>query len=274
MSVAGERETEREMVRQIRREMLQMAKLGEKDETVLVGVLKDRRGLACLLRDRWYRIPAAYAPKREFQYLAFYEPAIFGRNGQVIRYYAKVLGRRRLRRLDLLPAEAGHPNARKHYFRLAVAPAVKLRRPIRNTAPRRVTFGFTTLPRLLRSRNILQLYGVAPTEEIIGNALRQAGLRASRQQYVPDKANKHKYFLDFAVFCRRGKIAIECDNRRAHAGAKQKRKDAAKDSFLHRDGWTVVRLDEKEIVYDPGRATERIRRAVRRLGGIRPPGAK
>ncbi|MCR4281184.1 MAG: endonuclease domain-containing protein, partial [Candidatus Kaiserbacteria bacterium] len=49
-----------------------------------------------------------------------------------------------------------------------------------------------------------------------------------------------------AVFCREGRIAIECDNLKAHSGA-QIAKDKIKDKFLERHGWNVIRLTEKDI---------------------------
>ena len=53
---------------------------------VLVGVLKNRADLRILLRERWYRVPALFTPKRQFTHVAFYQPATFERGGKRIRY--------------------------------------------------------------------------------------------------------------------------------------------------------------------------------------------
>ena len=275
---------------------------------VLVGVLKDARDLSILLKERWYRIPVKDTPLRDFTYLAFYQPAVFGRTGKRIHYYARVLSyrrasprqslvRRRVKRRTLLPDEVKHPRAGEWYYQFRLGKVQKLAKPIRNITPRRVTFGFTTLHRLLTSKDILELYGVVPTEQIVQDGMKKAGITAIPQYYVTDQprrgealassplasirvrsgsrsgrpgnrgGGRKKYFLDFAVLCRRGSIAIECDNTKAHSGRRQRGLDKQKNAFLKRRGWTVIRLREKQIVSDLAGCLVRIRRAVRKLGG-------
>jgi len=235
------------------------------DKIVLVGVLKNRRDLNILLTENWYRIPVAHAPTRHFDYLAFYETALFGRQGKRIQYYARVLNYQTKRRSDLLPDESSHPKARDYYLRVRIGKIKKLPRPIKNIIPRRVSFGFITLNRLLKSKNILQLYNVVPTEQIIGDGLRRAGIKAVAQHYVLN--GKKRYRLDFAVFCGQGLIAIECDNKKAHSGTRQREKDKIKDIFLKRRGWIVIRLSEHNIVSDLKGCVVGIKKAVRKLGG-------
>src|SRR3989338_11429120 len=114
------------------------------DKTVLVAVLKSARDLEILRREHWYRIPLLHLPKRRFRYLAFYEPTRLAGTGGQIRYYAKVKARYTRRRVQLLPDESNHPRAADPYRRIRVGRIQKLRPPIRNTTPRRVSFGFTT----------------------------------------------------------------------------------------------------------------------------------
>ena len=237
------------------------------DRVVLVGVIKDKRDFGILLSENWYRIPVAYAPKRRFNYLAFYQPALFGRQGKQIQYYARVLSFQTAKRSDLLPDESEHPKARDYYFRVRVGKIKKLARPVKNIIPRRVSFGFTTLNHLLKSKNILHLYNVAQTEQILENGLGQAGIKAIAQHYV--SGGKKRYCLDFAVFCRQGSIAIECDNKKAHSGSVQREKDRMKTAFLRRRGWIVVRLTEEEIISDLRGCVAQIRKAVQKLGGLK-----
>ncbi|MFH1099147.1 MAG: hypothetical protein V1723_04515, partial [Candidatus Uhrbacteria bacterium] len=122
------------------------------NQIVLVGVLKNRRDLKILLTERWYRIPMRYAPSRQYAYLAFYQPVAFGGMGKCVRYYARVLERQTVQRNRLLPEESEHPRAHEPYVRIRVGKVRVLRRSIRNIAPRRVTFGFTTLHRLRTAR--------------------------------------------------------------------------------------------------------------------------
>ncbi len=137
-----------------------------------------------------------------------------------------------------------------------------------NSLPRRVSFGFTTLNRLLKSKNILQLYNIAPTEQIIEDGLRRAGIKAIAKHRVI--FGKKRYCLDFAVFCKQGLIAIECDNKKAHSGFSQREKDRIKNAFLRRHGWLVIRLPEDDIVSDLRGCIVRIKKAVRKLGGLIP----
>lgn len=232
---------------------------------VLVGVLKDARDLGLLLREKWYRVPVKDAPTRTFTHLAFYQPAVFGRQGKCIRYYARVVGTRRAKRRTLLPDEPDHPRAREWYYQFQLERVRRLPRPIRNITPRRVTFGFTTLHRLRTARDILQLYGVVPTEQMIADALQQEKIRMVPQHYIRDGAKR--YFADLAIFCIRGKIAIECDNAKAHSGLWQREKDEKKDAALQRLGWAVVRLTEEEITSDLRGCLMRITKAIRYLGG-------
>lgn len=243
-----------------------MIKSHTKDQIVLVCVLKNKRDLNILLTENWYRIPVAHAPKRLFNYLAFYQPALFGRPGKCICYYARVLNYQIDRRSDLLPDEPSHPSVHADYFRIRLGKIKKLSQPIRNIIPRRISFGFTTLNRLLKAENILQLYGIAPTEQIIENGLRRVGIKATAQHYV--LSGKKRYCLDFAVFCKGGLIAIECDNKRAHSGPRQREKDKIKDSFLEWRGWTVIRLTEHEIVSDLKGCIVRIQKTVQKLSGL------
>lgn len=238
----------------------------KKDEIVLVAVLKNKRDLDILLSESWYRIPATYAPRRQFSYLAFYQPALFGRQGKRIQYYGRVLGYQIARRSDLLPSELNHPNAQGDYLRVRLGKIRKLPRPVRNIIPRRVSFGFTTLNNLFKSKNILQLYNVAPTEQILQDGLMRAGISATAQHYV--SAGTKRYCLDFAVFCQKGAVAIECDNRKAHSGQRQREKDKIKDDFLKRHGWTVIRLPECDIISDLPGCITKIKKASRKLGGL------
>jgi len=242
-----------------------MTEKDTKDKTVLVGVLKDKRDFDILMRKNWYRIPANSAPKRKFDYLAFYQPLQFGEQGKHIIYFARVLESRKTKRVYLLPDELNHPRANDDYICLRVGKIRKLIRPIKNTIPRRIIFGFTTLSQLYRSKNILELYNVAPTEQIVEKALKQSGAKYTSQFYV--LCGKKRFRLDFAIFCKKGKIAIECDNKKAHSTKCQKEKDRTKNKLLEAHGWTVMRFTESKILYDLKNCLKKVKNTVRGLGG-------
>ena len=236
---------------------------------MLVGVVKNKRDLVLLMKERWYRIPVAHLPKRKIDYIAFYQPVVFGAQGKRIRYYARVIKYQMFERRELLPCEASHPSARAKYARIAVGSIKELPRAIRNTSPRRVSFGFTTLNRLFSSKNILQLYNVAETEEMLSHAFREAHISALPQYWVIDRKSKTRYRLDFAIFCEKGKIAVECDNTKAHSGSRMAKRDQVKDAFLANRGWTMMRLKEADIISDTKLCVVKIQKTIRKLGGLK-----
>jgi len=237
-----------------------MKKTTEQNKNILVGVIKNRRDLRILLKYGWYRIPVVHIPKRKFSYIAFYEPISFGKKGKRIEYYAHVLRKTVVRRIDLLPKEKDHPRAHEKYVKIQCGEVKKLPHAIKNVVPRRISFGFTTLKKLLSAKNILELYGIPQTEEIIKKELARVGIKAVRE--FPVSADGKRYRIDFAIFCEKGKIAVECDNNKAHGSKVQIIKDKAKDIFLRHHGWHVVRLKEKEIIEYTDRCIARIKKLM------------
>lgn len=233
---------------------------------MLVGVLKSQRDLDILLRENWYRIPLAHAPTRKFDYIAFYQPLQFGRKGKSIRYYAKVLSLKRKKRLELLPEEKDHPKSRDVYIKINLGKIIPLSRPIKNIIPRRINFGFTSFDRLMTAKDILELYSIAPTEQILEEGLKKEDIETKAQFYVlVDK--KKRYRLDFAIFCKDGKIAIECDNKKAHQSKSQQKKDQTKDKFLKSRDWKMMRFTEDEILFELAKCLKKIKNQIHLLRG-------
>ena len=233
---------------------------------MLVGVLRNRRDRERLLCERWYRIPLARMPSLQFDYVAFYEPSALGKDGKRIKYYARICRITLAERKKLLQDEPYHPHAGEYYFRFDFSLIQSLAEPIYNSgSPRRISFGFVTLSRLRTARNILELFDVAPTEEIMEKAMCRAGIEPIPQFYIGRK--KFRYRLDFAIPCRCGKVAIECDNAKAHSGKTVRIRDAERDTFLWAHGWKVVRLSEHNIVFHTSRCVRVIRQAIKECGG-------
>lgn len=237
---------------------------GSNINVVLVGVLKTKKDQKILLRDHWYRIPVAYLPKRKFDYIAFYQPLIFGKHSKRIEYYARVFKRSISKRIILLPHESNHPRASDDYIRFDFKEVIRLSQPIRNIIPRRIVFGFTSLKTLLSAKDILELYGVLPTEKIIRKTLERLGIQTVREYSISE--NGHRYRIDLALIRANGRIAIECDNQKAHSSKSQILKDKRKDKILISLGWHVIRLTEKEILENLTSCTTRIAKLVKTLG--------
>ena len=259
-----------------------------KDSVVLVCILKNYRDLEVLFKERWYRIPFSHAPVRTFDYLAFYLPAQTGvvtHKGashplhlydKCIQYYTKVKHTNIVKRRELLPDETTHPDSNKPYLKIHIGNIMKLKSPIKNKSPRRVSFCFTTLKNLKNSKNILDVYEVFPTEKIIGDALKNAEIQSISEHTIVLQSTSHptkiirsvRYRLDFAIYCKKGKIAIECDNTKAHSSSIQKKKDEEKDIDLKKDYWEVIRIKEKEVVaHGTENSITRIKKVIKSLGG-------
>ncbi len=236
-------------------------------ETVLVGVVRRKQDLDRAREEGWYRLPGSLSFRHHPRYLALYPVRSCGRAGGRISWYAPVAGVERLRRIDLLPGEPEHPRAGEWYWKLKLGKPIKLARPVRNRLRRRLVFAYTTVSRLRRAREIGELFGIPPLEEIARRALAAAEIPA-REQFIVRGGKRWRYRIDFAVFCREGKIALECDHSRWHGRPAQKKKDRLRDRRLRRAGWTVVHLPEDKILLEPLTAIGPLRKLIASLGGI------
>ncbi len=244
-----------------------MRKRTKNNKTVLVAILKNTRDLKILLQKKWYHIPVKTCPKIKFKWVAFYQPVLFKKNGKRIKYYGKVRSLNVAKRIDLFPEDFRHRGANDDYFKINFSKINELDKPIKNIIPRRVCFGFTTLECLLKSKDILQLYSVAPTEQIVQKALKSIGIK-TKTQYSVIKNSRKRYRLDLVIFCKNGCIAVECDNKKAHSSKIQKQKDKSKDAFLRRKGWTVVRFTEQKIISNLNDCIKKVQKGVNALGGL------
>jgi len=77
-----------------------------------------------------------------------------------------------------------------------------------------------------------------------------------------------RYRLDFAVFCEKGKIDVECDNEKWHRLSSQRVKDRRRDLYLGEHGWTVLRFEGENIMNNPNYCIKVLKEAIRKLGGL------
>ncbi|WP_129633017.1 hypothetical protein [Candidatus Oscillochloris fontis] len=148
----------------------------EATERVLVAILPHQRDLELAREAGWYRVPLARLPSHfAAEYLAFYQPAIFGAERWTIRYYAPVLRYRIALRRELLPAEPQHPRAEERYYQIDIGPLATLPLPIPARRLRRVSFINTTIGQLRRAHDVADLFHPAedaqPPDEIWGAGL-------------------------------------------------------------------------------------------------------
>ena len=239
----------------------------QKEKLVLVGVVNRKKDLEIALKKRWYRIPLKHLPKRKAKYLALYQTRVFDKEGKAINYYASIKGSSLHQRRELLPDEQNHPRSEDYYYKLNLGSLKATPYRIENRYGRRIGFAFITLERLLGSKEISELLNIVPIEEIMRQALKNCRIKASSGYSIMEN-KRLRYRLDFAIFCQKGKINIECDDLKWHSQPKQRAKDKKRDRWLKKQGWTVFRFSEEEIKNNIVPCIEILKQAIQNLGGI------
>jgi len=235
---------------------------------VLVAILNNRRDLEIARRERWYRIPVRSAPKNieEAKWLAFYQTRAFGEQRWAIRYYAPILGRTIVKRRDLLPDEPDHPRADQEYYKLELDELQCLERPIISRRGRRLVFIPTTWEKFRRAEEINDLFHESPLEDALYAALKRHRIESERQFFV--RVGNACYCLDFAIFCRRGNIDVECDGEAWHSDPKFVRRDRQRNNVLTSAGWAVLRFGSRELEEQMAACLRLIRATIRSRGGL------
>ncbi len=234
-------------------------------DLTLVGIVKRKKDFEIIKKEKWYRIPVKSAPKEisQIKYLAFYFPQIFGEKKWQILYYGKVKKIEILKRIDLLPNEKVHPNALEDYYKINIEKLIKLKNPIVSQRGRRIVFIITTLKKLLNSKEINDLFITSPIEEKLYCELKKNKIPCERQYFV--KEGNDFYSLDFAIFGKKGKIAIECDGEKYHLKKKAILYDRERDNQLVSAGWRILRFYSKDIKKSPERCIRLIKKTIERI---------
>lgn len=182
---------------------------------ILVAILPSQKDFEIARVLGWYRIPLRRAPKVvDVDYLAFYQTAAFGEMERwQIGYTAEVRGHELTTRGDLLRDEPDHPRANEEYYKIQIGPLIRLDRPIRAGAWRRITFFYTTGEYFRRAKTVNDL--VVQTEErlVLWSSLRERAVQAGSYQssQLPDLSLEPGILELFGVFSSRksGRRALE-----------------------------------------------------------------
>lgn len=238
------------------------------DPLVLVAVMNNPRDFRIARDQGWYRVPCERAPPRiGADYLAFYQTKAFGEERWAIHYYAPIRRFRIVSRGDLLPEEPDHPRVDELYYKIEIGPLQRLRHPIPSRRLRRITFIPTTLHRLLHAEEINDLWVGGVVEERLWRAFKENGVDAERN--YPLKEEPEPYQIDFALFCRRGDVAVllerEASVENVHIVREQQRID---DYDLAADGWTILRFPCAELLESLPGCLDSILTAIAQHGGL------
>jgi very-short-patch-repair endonuclease len=235
---------------------------------VLVAIMNNQRDLEVATTHHWYRIPVKSAPKniQEAEWLAFYQTKVFGDEGWAIRHYARIIGRSMARRRDLLPGEPDHPRADNQYFRLDLGDLQRRVQPITSRRGRRIVFIPTTWEKFERAEEINDLFHESPLEDTLYNGLKKRRIEAERQFFI--SVGQARYCLDFAIFCQKGNIDVECDGDTWHSTRAAIRRDNVRNNALTSHGWAVLRFGSQELRFQLSACVCVIDSTIRRQGGI------
>jgi very-short-patch-repair endonuclease len=234
----------------------------------LVAILKEPRDLEILINEGWYRIPVRNAPRRwPPRWLALYQPKVFAEQAYAVRYYGRVRRIEELPRRVLLPEEPAHPNADLLYYRIELEQLEELPQPILSRRFRRIFFIPTTYRKLLLAQEINDLFDESPLEDCLWEEFRSRRIPAERQW--EEKVGGSLYYLDFALFCRDGKIDVETDGDTWHAERERIRSDNDRNNDLTVAQWHVLRFNGQEVRETAGAyCVSRVTDLIERLGGL------
>src|SRR5215213_6945518 len=147
---------------------------------VLVCLLPTPRDLEIARLLGWYRIPLRTAPKVvAVDYLAFYQPSVFGNRGGQIEYIAEVRGHELTTRGELLKDEVNHSRANEEYFKIQIGGLEKLKEPVSAEKWKRITFLYTTGEYLLKAKTLNDLVVDGDERQVLWRSLRE---RAENEQ--------------------------------------------------------------------------------------------
>jgi very-short-patch-repair endonuclease len=222
-----------------------------------------------VLDQGWYRVPVASAPPKRWPpaYIAFYKTKAFGEDAFMVKHFAKVRDMRIAARAELFPDEGQNPKSSRHYHQVFLDEIEELPEPIPSFRLRRLVFIPTTMYKLETAHEINDLFDESPLEDAIWRQMRCLHMPAERQFYVEQEG---KWFvLDFAVFCREGKLDIETDGDTWHADRERIPEDNERNNILAANGWTVLRFNGKQVRERMANyCVPQIVKAVNRLGGL------
>ncbi len=147
---------------------------------ILVCLVPSPRDLEIARLLGWYRIPLRTAPKVvAVDYLAFYQPSVFGERGGQIEFISEVRGHELTTRAELLKDEADHPRAKEEYYKIQIGGLEKLRETIVADKWKRITFLYTTGEYLLKAKTLNDLVVDGDERQLLWHSLRE---RAENEQ--------------------------------------------------------------------------------------------
>jgi len=243
------------------------------NQELLVALLPRKVALKRLQKEGWYHIPVENAPRRWApEVMAFFQGKVFGdEEAYKIRYFGEVAGIDTVPRKELFRTTKRNAfKAERLYYRIQIKDLRMRYRPIVSYRPRRIVFLPTTLAKFEQAGQINDLFDGSPLEDRLWQTLKQNGILAERQWKTIVDA--HNYYLDFAIFCKKGKLAIETDGYTYHYDDRnQIDYDTIRRNEIELDGWRSLHFTSRQVNDGFARYYPHIQRAIEQLGGVEEP---
>ncbi|RZK27324.1 MAG: DUF559 domain-containing protein [Hymenobacter sp.] len=239
---------------------------------VLVVLAKEPADFHIAQTQGWYRIPTSSRipvalQKREARFIAFYFPAAFKEQRYSIRFYAEISSVETVGRQQLFPTETVTSKSAKLYYKISFGPLRELPRPIVSHRGRFILFIPTTWAKFSQAEELNDLYHDSPLEDKLWAELKRQHLPAERQVLLPTTAKN--WICDFAFYCAKGKIDVECDGDTYHMHPEAVRYDKARNNEIAAvAGWDVLRFTTRNIEEELPQTMHLIKSKIDRLGGL------
>ena len=220
----------------------------------------------------WYRIPVGKAPliitEKRAKYIAFYFPAVFGEEKKwKVTHFAKIKSITEIMRKELFPNEPLNPKSDTLYYKVCFEKMEVLSNPFVSRRGHRLVFFSTTEDKFFSgSTDFNSLFQSSfletKMEKMIG------GMKVEYEREWREYVDVKKfYYLDFAIWCKKGAIDIECDGDKYHMENNDVHLDKTRNNELESYGWSVLRFTSKHFNEERKHIEKTIYQTVKELGG-------
>jgi len=245
-----------------------MARRGQ----VLVAIINNLLDFDIVQERLWYRIPISSADKWlkdrwPPQWLAFYQTKVFGAEAFSVNYYGRVVDIRQVCRRDLFPDPPYGENSGREYHQIFFDRLRRLHTPITSRRWRRIVFIPTTWRKFVAAAEINDLFDESPLEDLLWEEFKRLGIQAERQEFV--EVGQRSYSLDFAIYCAKGKLAVETDGDTWHANPEKAAEDNVRENDLTSTGWKSLRFSTRQIKEEMAEyCVPSVVKTVNSMGGV------
>ncbi|EAY31834.1 hypothetical protein [Microscilla marina] len=226
----------------------------------------------------WYRIPVRHTPsivkEGQLKFIAFYFTKAFGNDKYTIKWFAEVNDIGLAKRTELFPDETPNSKTKKQYYKISFSAPNVLYRPIVSARPRRLLFVPTTSYKLFNALEFNDIFDNSLLEEKVWKAFLKRQIYVERQFRVDiNPQGSQSYHLDFAIFCKRKNIGVECvmpANATQFTNEEIAQYRQAKNT-LENLGWSMYYLTPNQVDQKLDEIFAGFKTKIIEYGGLKPP---